>query len=155
PFVKSDTVVWDESRRWTLFVRTAACAVGVVSVLCRSARYIASESAQRQCAECQTKVSQRDVAILRRRPQVCDNPRKPGADDVRAPFRLCGDEQAGTHLDEADGLHKGVTLDWKFFCHTIGEIAIPVSELVGELVEARDHRRGDEAGVQQAIGIAL
>ena len=81
--------------------------------------------------------------------QVDDDPGEPRGDEVAAEARADGDDEAGDDLDRADGVHDLVRAAGQEVGDLGREVAVPVDEHVGELVEAEEDRRDGEADPQQ------
>jgi hypothetical protein len=60
---------------------------------------------QRQRAEQQAEVAQRDVAVAADEQQVDDDAAEPAGDEQPAEARRDGDDEAGDDLDDADDVH--------------------------------------------------
>ena len=117
------------------------------------------EPRERQRAEHQAEVAQRDVVPAGEGQQVEDDPRQPGGDQGRAVARLDRDEDPGDDLDHADDVHEVLAAAGHDVVDPRREVLRPVDEHVGELVEPEGDRSDGERDPQHHVrliaGIAV
>ena len=118
---------------------------------CRSGWEVrARQSAEREGADQQAEVAQRDVGVAADEQQADDDAAEPAGDEQAAEARHDGHDEAGDDLDRADDVHGGLGAAGNQVVELRREVLGPVVDHhLGELVEAEQDRRDDEGDPQQ------
>jgi len=123
-----------------------------------SPRGYADQPTERQRAEAQPEVAQRDVVVrerVRRRDQqqVQDDAQQPRRHDVGEDARAEQHADTGDDLDDAGDEHERVSVPAEPAVHDRREVVVPVDQQVEELVRSCHDRRDDETDVQNLISL--
>ena len=105
---------------------------------------------QRQRAEQQADVAQRDVAVAADEQQAEDDAAEPAGDEQAAEAGHDEDDEPGEDLDDADGVHRVLRAAGEDVVELGGQVGGPVLvHHLGELVEPHQDRQDEEADPQQ------
>ena len=123
----------------------------LISVPSPGAIVLLTESAECQRAEGEAQIAQRYVEVARKYKQVENDAHEPGRDDVSKNPWLDSHPDACGDLDYPHNGHKETGGDQ--VSDEGREVFFPVNKDVEELVESREDRRCNEAGVKDAISL--
>jgi len=120
----------------------------------RAALLRPGEPRERECAEHQPEVAQRDVAVAAGQQQVDDDAAQPAGHEQAPVAGRDSDYEARRDLDDADRVHRILGAAGDEVVELRGEIGGPVVvEDLGELVEAEQDRCDRERDPQQQEGL--
>lgn len=115
--------------------------------------HAARETPERQRAEHEREVAERDVVVRPDHHQIHHDQREPSGDPLRRAARDEGDEKAKSDLDHADPAQEDLRRDtdgpWDRGC----EVLQPVDHRVQELVSASEDQRDGERVAEQEVGL--
>src|ERR1700747_1223603 len=123
----------------------------LISVPSPGAIVLLTEPAECQRAEGEAQIAQRYVEVARKYKQVENDAQEPGCDDVSVNPRLDSHPDACGDLDYPHNGHKET--GGNQVSDEGREVFLPVNKDVEELVESREDRRCNEAGLKDAISL--